>query len=161
MAGTSPYKVRRSLMPELTQKQEAFCSAYVETGNASAAYRQAFDVGADTKPETVWSNASRLLADSKVAARVQELRSIAREMAMVSVGSLTEELEQARLKAMADDKGASAAVSATMGKAKLHGLLVEKTELTGKDGKELVPADGRGLARLIAFALAKGQQAAK
>ncbi|TIP06642.1 MAG: hypothetical protein E5X72_00050 [Mesorhizobium sp.] len=146
-------------MSDLTQKQEAFALAFVETGNASAAYRQAFDVGADTKPETVWSNASRLLADSKVAARVKELRGMARDMALISVGSLTEELEQARVKAMADDKGASAAVSAVMGKAKLHGLLVEKVASVGKDGEAVDPATPRELAREIAFALAAGRKA--
>ncbi|MFK0687978.1 terminase small subunit [Mesorhizobium sp. IMUNJ 23033] len=147
-------------MPELTAKQEAFAVAYVETGNGSKAYRQSHDVGADTKPETVWSNASRLLADSKVSARVKELQAEARALLMVSVGTLTEELEEARLKAMADDKGASAAVSATMGKAKLHGLLVDKAELTGKDGKDLMPADHspRKLAKAVALILAKGMK---
>ncbi|TPL33782.1 terminase small subunit [Mesorhizobium sp. B2-4-8] len=145
----------------MTAKQEAFAVAYIETGNGSKAYRQSHDVGADTKPETVWSEASRLLAIPKVSARVKELQAEARDLAMVSIGTLTEELELARVHAMKDDKGASAAVSATMGKAKLHGLLVDKAEVTGKDGKDLVPVDGRGLARLIAFALAKGQQASK
>lgn len=149
-------------MTELTAKQEAFSVAFIETGNASEAYRRTHDVGADTKPESIWSAASRCLGDIKVQSRIKELQAIARDMALVSVGSLTEELEAARVKAMADDKGASAAVSATMGKAKLHGLLIEKAELTGKDGKDLVPVEGaRDLARLIAFALAKGQQAGK
>lgn len=150
-------------MSGLTGKQEAFACAFIETGNASEAYRRTHDVGADTKPESIWSAASRCLADVKVQSRVIELQAQARLLSLVSVGSLTQELEDARLKAMADDKGASAAVSATMGKAKLHGLLVEKAEVTGKDGKDLVPEGGgaRDLARLIAFALAKGQQASK
>jgi phage terminase small subunit len=109
----------------LTQKQEAFALAFVETGNASEAYRRAYDVGAETKPEGVWVNASKLLADTKVSLRVYELRELAREMALVSVGSLTQELESARAHAMADPKGAAAAVSAIMGKAKLHKLLEE------------------------------------
>lgn len=149
-------------MSDLTAKQEAFAVAFIETGNASEAYRRTHDVGADTKPESIWSAASRCLGDIKVQSRIKELQALARDMALVSVGSLTEELEAARVKAMADDKGASAAVSATMGKAKLHGLLIEKAELTGKDGKDLVHVEGaRDLARLIAFALAKGQQAGK
>ncbi|RWO50452.1 MAG: terminase [Mesorhizobium sp.] len=150
-------------MADITQKQEAFAVAFIETGNASEAYRRTHDVGADTKPESIWSAASRCLGDVKVQSRVKELQTLARDMAMVSVGSLTEELELARVHAMKDEKGASAAVSATMGKAKLHGLLVEKAEVTGKDGKDLVPEAGgaRDLARLIAFALAKGQQASK
>lgn len=115
----------------LTQKQEAFCLAYVETGNASEAYRRSYDTSEDIKPETVWSEASRLLADPKVSARVQSLRILARELTMVTVGSLTEELEAARQHAMKDDKGASAAVSAIMGKAKLHRLLEEEKQQTG------------------------------
>ena len=30
-------------MNELTQKQENFCLAYIETGNASEAYRKAYN----------------------------------------------------------------------------------------------------------------------
>lgn len=112
-------------MSDLTAKQEAFALAYVETGNASEAYRRSYDVGADTKPESVWQAASRVLADIKVSSRVKELQQEARDLMLVSVGTLTEELELARIKAMGDEKGASAAVSAIMGKAKLHKLLDE------------------------------------
>lgn len=112
-------------MSDLTPKQEAFALAYVETGNASEAYRRSYDVGADTKPETVWSEASRVLSDPKVSSRVKELQEEARELALVSIGTLTQELEDARVKAMDEGKGASAAVSAIMGKAKLHRLLDE------------------------------------
>lgn len=70
--------------------------------------------------------ASRLLSDAKVKARVVELQSAAAEKTLVTVESLTLELEAARVLAMADDKGAGAAVSAVMGKAKLHGLGSEK-----------------------------------
>lgn len=58
----------------LTEKQEKFCQFYLDTeGNASEAYRMAYDTS-NMKPETVWSNASRLLDDSKVAARIREIR---------------------------------------------------------------------------------------
>ncbi|KRB22686.1 terminase small subunit [Mesorhizobium sp. Root172] len=110
----------------LTPKQEAFCLAYVQTGNASEAYRRSYDVAGETKPETIWSEASRLVADPKVSARIMELQERARDIALVSVGSLTDELEKARSHAMADPKGAAAAVSAIMGKAKLHKLLDEE-----------------------------------
>jgi len=149
-------------MDDLTAKQEAFAVAFVETGNASEAYRRTHDVGPDTKPESIWSAASRCLADIKVQSRVQMLQEEARDLMMISVGTLTAKLEEARLHAMKDEKGASAAVSATMGMAKLHGLLIEKAEVTGKDGKDLIPEESaRDVARLIAFALAKGQQASK
>jgi phage terminase small subunit len=127
----------------LTGKQEAFARAYVEIGNASEAYRKIYTVKPDTKPETVWANASRVLADSKVAARVAELQEAAKQLTLVSVESLTLELEEARRLAMADEKGASAAVAAVMGKAKLHGLLIDKNEHTGKGG---APIEVRSLA---------------
>lgn len=37
---------------QLTPKQETFCLAYIETGNASEAYRQAYDAE-NMKPDTV------------------------------------------------------------------------------------------------------------
>jgi phage terminase small subunit len=115
----------------LTPKQEAFCLAYVQTSNASEAYRRSYDVAEETKPETIWSEASRLVADPKVSARIVDLQEKAREIALVSVGSLTDELEKARSHAMADPKGAAAAVSAIMGKAKLHKLLDEEKAIAG------------------------------
>lgn len=148
-------------MADLTAKQESFALAYVETGNASEAYRRSYDVSAETKPETIWSEASRLMADPKVSARLLALQAEARTLSLVSVGTLTQELEEARTKAMAEAKGASAAVSATMGKAKLHGLLVDKVAQTGTDGKDL-PADAsnRELAKAVALLLAKGMKEA-
>ena len=116
----------------LTPKREAFCLAYIETRNQSEAYRRAFNAS-NMKPESINVNASKLMSDAKVAQRVAELQAEAVERALVSVQSITAELEEAR--ALAHRLGQpSAAVSASMGKAKLHGLLTDKTELTGKDG---------------------------
>lgn len=59
---------------ELTLKQEKFCYYYIDTdGNASEAYRMSYNA-LNMKPETIWSNASRLLKDSKVIARIEEIR---------------------------------------------------------------------------------------
>lgn len=57
----------------LTMKQEAFCRYYVDTGNATEAYRMSYDTS-NMKAETIWSNASRILASSKVAARISEIQ---------------------------------------------------------------------------------------
>jgi len=111
----------------LTPKQEAFARFYVETGNASEAYRQAYDVGETTKAKTVWEAASRVLADGKVAARVMKLQDQARERTMVTLESITAELDENRSIAAKLDQPA-AMNTATIGKAKLHGLLVEKTD---------------------------------
>jgi hypothetical protein len=114
-------------MLDLTPKQQAFALAYVETGNASEAYRQAYEVGGDTKPETIWSEASRTLADPKVTARVMELQQEARERTLVTLESLTKELDEDRGMARNLEMPA-AAISAVMGKAKLHGLITDKSK---------------------------------
>lgn len=113
---------------KLTPKQEAFAAAFIETSNASEAYRTAYDVGENTKPESVWSNASQLLSDTKVAQRVAELQQEHRERHSVTVDKLTAELDQAKELALNIEQPA-AMTGAIMGKAKLHGLLVEKNEI--------------------------------
>ena len=62
---------------EPTIKQEAFAHAYIETGNASEAYRRVYDVSPDAKPNTIEKRACELLKNGKVAARVAELRAAA------------------------------------------------------------------------------------
>lgn len=113
----------------MTPKQEAFVNGYLETGNASEAYRRAYDAE-DMKPETVNRKAKEVLDNGKIAARLQEHREAAAERAIVSILSITEELEQARALAM-QEVMPSAAVAASMGKAKLHGLLTDKVEHKG------------------------------
>lgn len=118
-------------MDKLTAKQEAFALKYVECNNASEAYRHAYDVGKNTKPETVWEEACKTLARHKVSTRVAELQEALRERTMVTVESITAELEEARQVGRSTEQS-SAMTSASMGKAKLHGLLVDKTEATVK-----------------------------
>lgn len=61
-------------MGKLTPKQSKFAEEYVNTGNASEAYRRAYDVSPDTKLETINVNASKLLSDTNISLRVQELK---------------------------------------------------------------------------------------
>ena len=56
----------------LTPKQEMFCQHYVDIGNASEAYRLSYNC-ANMKQSTVWDCACKLLANPKVAHRVEEL----------------------------------------------------------------------------------------
>ncbi|MEX9215670.1 terminase small subunit [Providencia rettgeri] len=115
----------------LTLKQEAFCQAYIENkGNASEAYRAAYATG-KMKLESIHVNASKLLADTKVALRISELQQEHRSKHDVTVSGLLEELEEARQKALtAETPQASAAVAATMGKARLTGLDKVLVDLT-------------------------------
>lgn len=61
-------------MAKLTQKRESFARLYVEYGDASKAYREAFPSSHMWKDKTVWEAASRLIKDSKVLARIEELK---------------------------------------------------------------------------------------
>lgn len=62
-------------------KHELFAQSVVELDNQSEAYRIAFPHCAKWKTDTVWQHASRLANDSKVKARIQEIRdSLAKKM---------------------------------------------------------------------------------
>ena len=106
---------------KLTPKQEKFAQLYVELGNASEAYRQAYNSKA--QPESVHVNASKVLADAKVSLRVEQIRKELSESHLIGLKELLNELEEARQAALqSETPQSSAAVSATMGKAKLLGL---------------------------------------
>lgn len=64
---------RDSEMIKLTFKQEAFVQAVANGKSQSDAYRSAYNAK-KMKPETIWENASRLMSDSKVATRLNELK---------------------------------------------------------------------------------------
>ena len=105
----------------LTQKQENVCRLFVELGNQSEAYRQAYETKAGY--ETVNVNACKLLKNANVAQRVEELRGEIAGAHSITVESLLNELEEARTIALTcETPQSSAAVTATMGKAKLCGL---------------------------------------
>ena len=66
----------------LTPKQEKFAQCVADGMTQADAYRSAFNVGATTKPETVQANASRLMADSTISARVAQLKVALTEKAL-------------------------------------------------------------------------------
>jgi phage terminase small subunit len=109
----------------LSPKQEKFCQLYVELGNGSEAYRQAYNSTA--KPESVHVRASELLSDSKVSVRVDEIREALKANHGITLKNILDELEEARRLAL-ETGTATAAVSASMGKAKLLGFDREKKE---------------------------------
>lgn len=118
----------------LTIKQERFAVLFVELGDASAAYRQAYDAE-NMLPTTINRKAKDVRDHPTVAARISELQGRFQVGHGSTVDSLVAELEAARKAAMeADTPQVSAAVSAIMGKAKLLGLLVNKNEIAGKGG---------------------------
>ncbi|MDW0907800.1 terminase small subunit [Mannheimia haemolytica] len=122
-------------MTELTPKQEAFCFAYIETGNASEAYRQAYETE-DMKSETVHRKAKELMDNGKITARIEELKAEHAERHKLTVDDLLKELEEARILAR-EKENPNAMTQATMGKAKLLGLDKQVTDpcFDGETGK--------------------------
>jgi phage terminase small subunit len=111
----------------LTPKQEKFCQLYVQLGNASEAYRQAYNSKA--KQESVAVNASKLLSETNVSLRVESIRESLKANHGITLKNILDELEEARVTALgAETPQSSAAVAATMGKAKLLGFDRDKKE---------------------------------
>lgn len=115
----------------LTQKQENFCLKYVECGNASEAYRHAYNSKA--KPESVHVRASELMSDSKVSVRIQELKGNLEEKALWTRQNSVEALKEVVARAMDADKysdvtGAIKALNA------MHGWDKQTVDHTSSDG---------------------------
>lgn len=111
----------------LTPKQTKFCEAYVETGNASEAYRQAFDTS-NMVPGTIRNRASELLARDDIRGMVEGLQAEQRERHHVTMESMTQILNEICDEARAAGHyGAAATAAKTV--AQMHGLLVNKQEI--------------------------------
>ncbi|WP_024717945.1 terminase small subunit [Pseudomonas putida] len=124
--------MERKAKRRFTDKMELFCLAYVETGNASEAYRRSYNT-TNMAEKTAQREGYNTLQKPQVQARIEELRNQVMDRHEITVDTLLLELEQARRLAL-ETKKAAAAVTATMGKAKLLGLDKQIVELTGKDG---------------------------
>jgi len=98
----------------------------------AAGYRAKLDLSQPSKSHPADQAASRLARSVKVKRRIEELATMAAKRHEITQDTLLEELEQARQSALSNNQ-TSAAVAATMGKAKLCGMLVERKE-TGKSG---------------------------
>jgi phage terminase small subunit len=114
----------------LTQKQEAFCIAYLETGNSSESYRRAYDAE-NMKPETINKRASELLLSGEIAGRLQELRKPAIEKAQITLEQHLNDLKRLRDAAESAEKYGPA-IQAEVSRGKASGLYVDKVDSTVK-----------------------------
>ena len=114
---------------KLTEQQERFCRLIVEGKSQREAY-----LGAGYNPSNdnaTDAAASRLLSSVKVQTRLTELRAPATRRMQITLESITEMLREDRELARQNNQ-ASAAVSASMGIAKLHGFAPDKVEIEDK-----------------------------
>ena len=126
----------------LTPQQEKFCQKYIECrGNATEAYRQSYDCK-ESSYNTIKTEAYKLLQNPYLTHTIEMLQAKHAERHAVTVDSLTEELDEAKNFAYTE-KQTAAAVSAIMGKAKIHGFdkqilggeiktIVKIVDMTGK-----------------------------
>lgn len=117
---------------KLTSKQETFCKEYITNGgNATQAYKKAYDCS-KMKDKTINENASRLLKDSKVRARLEELQQPFQkkfEYTMEQSFKKFNELQELALKRISitgvPNPDVANAIKCEENKAKLCGLFVE------------------------------------
>ena len=119
-------------MVKLTPKQENFCLAYLETGNASEAYRRAYDVS-NMKPESVNRLAKAQLENVKIASRIEELRAPIREKAMLTLESHLARLEELSRRAEEAEQFGPA-ITAETNRGKAAGLYTDKVDVTSNGG---------------------------
>lgn len=107
----------------LTNRQEQFCQQIVALKSAAEAYRIAYGVGQKVSEAA----GSRLLANVRVKARIEQIRASDAAARRVTLPFLTGSL--IRVAGLAEGSGQhGAAVAAWMGIGKLHGLLVDRTQ---------------------------------
>lgn len=124
----------------MTPKQEAFSRFYVETGNATEAYRQSYNAKKMSQ-HAIEVEASLLLQHPEVSLRVNQLKAKHQKRHEITVDKLTEMAMKAyreaqRIAPTSGQMQTSAMVKATEFIGKLHGLLVEKSEVKHVSGVE-------------------------
>lgn len=114
---------------KLTPKQENFCLVYLETGNATEAYRRSYNVSR-MKPESINRSAKKMVDNGKIAARLDELRAPVREAAQLTLESHLADLQIIRDAALAAGQFGPATTAET-NRGRAAGLYVERHEHSG------------------------------
>lgn len=110
--------------PKVTPQQEKFCQLIAVGLNQSDAYRAAYNIKR-AQAKTVHEKASRLAAEGKVKARVDEIRKPIIEEVRYDLRKAMDEAEKAMLLGLMLGQS-SAVVAAVQLRSKLNGLLVEE-----------------------------------
>ncbi len=120
----------------LTPRQETFAAGLAQGLSQAEAFRRANPRAEKWKPETVWSKASEMAAQGKVAARVAELTSSAAEANGFTVDEHLRTLTELRDEARAVEQF-PAAIKAEELRGKCAGFYAEKIQVTGPGGGPL------------------------
>lgn len=126
----------------LTLPKELFCMAYIDIGNAPEAFEHVW--GRKGSAEELKDLIESPACIKRVSHLYNQRVAIMQHSCQVDVDLLVRELEQARQIAIAE-REPSAAIAATMGKAKLHGLLIDKKEISLKRPEDMTEAELRAV----------------
>jgi hypothetical protein len=114
----------------MTPKQEKFAQCIADGMNQADAYRAAYDAS-NMKDSSIYVNASKLLSDTKVAQRVQELKEQLSSKALWTRADSVRALETA-MRIAQDKDNAAGLVAAIKELNAMHGFNEpSKLELTG------------------------------
>ncbi len=114
----------------MTPKQEKFAQCIADGMNQADAYRAAYDAE-KMKPESIYSKASELMADGKVASRVRELKEQLSSKALWTRQDSVKALETA-MSIAKDKENAAGLVAAVKELNAMHGFNEpSKLDITG------------------------------
>lgn len=111
-------------MADLTIKQEKFVLEYLKDGNASRAYREAYD-SENMKSETINRKSKELTDHPKISAKIAEFRNMNIEQTIISIEKRKELLTK-----FAFEEDASNAMKAVEILNKMDGVYITKNETT-------------------------------
>ncbi len=112
-------------------KHEKFCQEYIlNSQNATKAYIEA---GYSAKGDSIRVNASNLLTNPNIKARIDELRLQTEEKHLITREGLIAEMNELKLLATADNQLGVVAKVIDM-KARMIGAFTDKHEITGANG---------------------------
>lgn len=126
---------------KLTAKQEAFCQGIADGLGQADAYRNAYDAE-DMKDNTIYPLASKLMKNSKVAARITELKSAVQEKQLWSREMSVKALVQAYREGSGSVKVAAVKELNAMhgynepSKVSINGSLIQRIQREVIDGKD-------------------------
>ena len=123
-------------MKKLTPKQEAFCLAYVETGNASEAYRRSYSFK-NMKPETINRKGFGMIEMDKIRTRIEQLQQVNRTKHDITIERLSREAFELLEYAKSEGQVAPGVAALTL-LAKMGGLLTGKREEVGDGGDRTI-----------------------
>lgn len=95
----------------LTIKQERFCQKYLECGNASEAYRFAYNVE-NMKPATIGRKAAEVMANGTITAKLKSLRAKSEDKFEITKNRLLKEAASIALAPISDDVSARDKIAA-------------------------------------------------